>query len=123
MPCPHSAAPKAPLNPSLFPYHTPKASTTLVSCYESTPNRPTGSLGDKGATEVWRSSRVVVPKVSGASNVVHQIDTSSALQYGTARGYPPLGVFLRRFARDHLHPHAPYAAGPEIILTYSNTDG
>lgn len=31
--------------------------------------------------------------------------------------------FLRQFTRDHLHPNAPYAGGPEIIMSCGNTDG
>ncbi len=55
--------------------------------------------------------------------MLHKIDIASALQYGTAQGYPPLASFLRRFTRDHLHPNVPYASGPEIILSVGNTDG
>jgi DNA-binding transcriptional MocR family regulator len=47
----------------------------------------------------------------------------SALQYGTAQGYPPLYYFIRKFTTENLHPFVPYKAGPEIILTCGSTDG
>jgi len=54
---------------------------------------------------------------------MEKIDLTSALQYGTAQGYPPLYSFLRQFARESLHPNIPYLDGAEIILTCGNTDG
>lgn len=56
-------------------------------------------------------------------DVLKKIDLKSALQYGTAQGYPPLYQFLTEFTTQHLHPHIPYAGGAEIILTVGNTDG
>ncbi|OJJ48962.1 hypothetical protein ASPZODRAFT_59839 [Penicilliopsis zonata CBS 506.65] len=69
------------------------------------------------------STRVTVPKESDTVNVKEKIDLSTALQYGTAEGYPPLYTFLRRFVREHLHPNVPYADGPEITLSCGSTDG
>jgi DNA-binding transcriptional MocR family regulator len=69
------------------------------------------------------STRVIVPKESPESNLLTKIDLKTALQYGTAQGYPPLYSFLRQFAREHLHPNVPYAEGPEIILSCGATDG
>ena len=66
---------------------------------------------------------MVVPKTSSAPDVLRKIDLKSALQYGTAQGYPPLYSFLRQFTRENLHPNCPYAGGPEIILTCGSTDG
>lgn len=51
------------------------------------------------------------------------IDLKSALQYGTAQGYPSLYYFIRQFTRNHLHPSIPYKDGPEVILTCGSTDG
>lgn len=64
-----------------------------------------------------------MPKASGTTDVLRKIDLTSALQYGTAQGYPPLYSFLRQFTRENLHPNVPYAGGPEIILTVGATDG
>lgn len=64
-----------------------------------------------------------MPKASGTKDVLRKIDLTSALQYGTAQGYPPLYSFLRQFTRENLHPNVPYAGGPEIILTVGATDG
>ena len=65
----------------------------------------------------------MVPKSVDSDNVLRKIDLESALQYGTAQGYPPLYSFLRQFTRENLHPNVPYAGGPEIILTCGATDG
>ena len=67
--------------------------------------------------------QVVVPKVSDETEILRKIDLKSALQYGTAQGYPPLYAFLRQFTREHLHPNVPYKDGPEIVLTCGSTDG
>lgn len=67
--------------------------------------------------------RVVVPKESKTADPRLRIDLTTALQYGTAEGYPALRSFLRQFSRDHLHPNVPYAGGPEVVLTCGNTDG
>ena len=69
------------------------------------------------------SSKVVVPKDSDEDDVLRKIDIKSALQYGTAQGYPPLYTFLRQFSIENLHPNIPYKDGPEIVLTCGNTDG
>jgi DNA-binding transcriptional MocR family regulator len=47
----------------------------------------------------------------------------SALQYGTAQGYPPLYDFIKRFATQHMHPNIPYAGNADVILTCGSTDG
>ena len=69
------------------------------------------------------TSQVVVPKASSEGDILRKIDLKSALQYGTAEGYPPLYAFLRQFTIENQHPNIPYKDGPEIILTCGNTDG
>lgn len=64
-----------------------------------------------------------MPHLSNIVDPLRQIDLTTALQYGTAQGYPPLYSFLRQFAREILHPNIPYAGGAEIILTNGATDG
>lgn len=66
---------------------------------------------------------MVVPKESEIDDRLREIDLKTALQYGTAQGYPPLYAFLRHFTREKLHPNVPYKGGPEIVLTCGNTDG
>jgi DNA-binding transcriptional MocR family regulator len=67
---------------------------------------------------------MTIPKfASAALDPAERIDLSTALQYGTAEGYPPLRSFLRQFTRSNLHPNVPYLDGPEIILTCGSTDG
>ncbi|KAJ5947635.1 hypothetical protein N7466_000650 [Penicillium verhagenii] len=96
---------------SYFPYDTLEANIAR-------PNRlQPESSGDS------KSERLVVPKQSQATDLQHRIDLNTALQYGTAEGYPPLLSFLRQFTRDHLHPNVPYAEGPDVVLSCGNTDG
>ncbi|KZF20148.1 PLP-dependent transferase [Xylona heveae TC161] len=66
---------------------------------------------------------MLVPKESEASDLLRKIDVNTALQYGTAQGYPALYSWLRHFTREHLHPSIPYTGGPDIILTCGSTDG
>jgi DNA-binding transcriptional MocR family regulator len=66
---------------------------------------------------------MTVPHTSAIANPLQKIDLSTALQYGTAQGYPPLYSFLRQFARENLHPNVPYLDGPDVILSCGNTDG
>jgi DNA-binding transcriptional MocR family regulator len=69
------------------------------------------------------SAHLTVPHLSTLTNPLQKIDLTTALQYGTAQGYPPLYSFLRQFTRENLHPNIPYAGGAEIILTCGSTDG
>ena len=68
------------------------------------------------------ASRVLVPHDSTAVNPLRKIDLNSALQYGTAQGYPPLYTFIRQFTRQNLYPNFQYQDGPEVILTCGSTD-
>lgn len=64
-----------------------------------------------------------MPHDSHLANPLERIDLSTALQYGTAEGYPPLASFIRTFALSYLNPNIPYKGGADIILTCGNTDG
>lgn len=105
---------------SYFPYDTLEATVALPNRLKPTPNVPV----DPPAVDTSpASSRVTVPKKSETTNVLKEIDLLTALQYGTAEGYPPLLSFVRQFVREHLHPNVPYAGGPEVILSCGATDG
>jgi DNA-binding transcriptional MocR family regulator len=65
----------------------------------------------------------VVPKVEDSPDPLRKIDLKSALQYGTAQGYPPLYAWIKEFSINHLHPNIPYKDGPEVVLTCGSTDG
>lgn len=65
-----------------------------------------------------------MPKaLSPSTDPTEKIDLATALQYGTAQGYPPLLSFLKQFSTRHLHPNVPYAGGADIVLTVGSTDG
>lgn len=66
---------------------------------------------------------MLVPHDSAEPNVLRKIDLTTALQYGTAQGYPALYGFIRYMTQEHLHPNTPYKGGPEVILTCGSTDG
>lgn len=61
--------------------------------------------------------------MSADTDVLKKIDLATALQYGTADGYPPLLSFITQFAREGLHPNVPYEGGPGVCLTVGSTDG
>lgn len=54
---------------------------------------------------------------------MRKVDVSTALQYGTAEGYPSLRHWVRYITRHVIHGHIPYKKGPEVIMTCGNTDG
>ena len=116
-----------------FPFDTFEAKVALPNRWKPTPNEPVHPPADLVAADVDSSSsrhkhpvaqsKLLVPHNSHAKNPLNRIDLDTALQYGTAQGYPPLYNFLRQLTRDHMHPNVPYKDGPEIILTCGNTDG
>lgn len=122
-------------NASYFPFDTLEASTALPQRFKPTPEDEesyglTGlNVNGNGTSSTTLkdksppSSRLLIPKSSPTSDALRRIDLTTALQYGTAAGYPPLASFLRTFTRDLLHPSCPYAGGPEIILSCGATDG
>ncbi|CAK7235339.1 hypothetical protein SBRCBS47491_009259 [Sporothrix bragantina] len=68
--------------------------------------------------------RIVVPKSApDGFRPDQKIDLATALQYGSAEGYPPLLAWIRNFTREYLHPNVPYDGGPEVLLTVGSTDG
>ncbi|MCJ1381994.1 hypothetical protein MMC17_005106 [Xylographa soralifera] len=110
-----------------FPFDTLEATVALPNRFAPTPNKPVDpppSLEiQNDSSKQPAATRVIVPGTVESSDVLRKIDLKSALQYGTAQGYPPLYTFLRQFTRENLHPNVPYAGGPEIILTCGSTDG
>jgi len=69
------------------------------------------------------SAHITVPHTSAITNPLQRIDLTTALQYGTAQGLPPLYSFVKQFTRENLHPNVPYLNGLDIILTNGSTDG
>jgi len=114
-------------NNNYFPFDTLEAAAALPQRFTPTPNKPvdppTELLSKTKLSDGFSSSHVVVPKLSNNLNPLRKIDLKTALQYGTAQGYPPLYSYLRQFTIENMHPNVPYAGGPEIILTCGATDG
>ncbi|KAI9683221.1 MAG: hypothetical protein M1822_006086 [Bathelium mastoideum] len=121
-------------NAYYFPFDTLEAKSALPNRWKPTPNKPVDppyeqlastSLASDSTTEKPEptSSNVVVPHFSSEVDPLRKIDLDTALQYGTAQGYPPMYYFVRQFTRNHMHPNHRYQGGPEIILTCGSTDG
>ena len=124
-----------------FPFDTLEAKVAKPARWEPTSNEPVDpppldddafsglSIHQSNATKKLSSplnqpqDSISVPHTSAQKNPLKKIDLASALQYGTAQGYPPLYYFLREFTQNYLHPNCPYKGGPEITLTVGNTDG
>lgn len=116
-------------NSNYFPYETLEAAVALPDRYKPTPNDPVDPPAQSSRSlklseeQGPKTSRVLVPHDSPEQNILRKIDLATALQYGTAQGYPPLYSFIRQFTRNHLHPNIPYKDGAEVILTCGSTDG
>lgn len=119
-------------NAQFFPYDTLEAQIAQPERWKPTPNDPNALSTALASTTLDKKKKepdtaasihLTVPHTSSSANPLQKIDLTTALQYGTAQGYPPLYSFLRQFTRENLHPNVPYAGGPEIILTVGSTDG
>jgi len=115
-------------NPHYFPFDTLEARSALPNRFKPTPIRPVDppSAASKHKDAYLNDptpARVLVPHESKEPNLLHRIDLNTALQYGTAQGYPPLYGFIREFALTRMHPNIPYKDGAEVILTSGSTDG
>lgn len=116
-------------NQYYFPFDTLEAKTALPNRWKPTPNNPVDPPPKDDKAKSTKShasppeSNVIVPHNSDVVNPLKKIDLASALQYGTAQGYPPLYYFIRQITRDNLHPNVPYRDGAEVILTCGSTDG
>ncbi|CZR56733.1 probable aromatic amino acid aminotransferase 1 [Phialocephala subalpina] len=120
-------------NAALFPFDTLEAQIAQPERWTPTPNLPNDPSKDLASQleqtkfnknrDVAASIHMTVPHTSAVSDLMQKIDLTTALQYGTAQGYPPLYSYLRQFTREVLHPNIPYKGGADIILTVGNTDG
>lgn len=112
-------------NVQFFPFDTLEAQIAKPERWTPTPNEPDADSHALAAkiSDPTASSHITVPKTTSQVDPLKKIDLSTALQYGTAEGYPPLASFIRQFTREHLHPNVPYLNGPETILTVGSTDG
>ncbi|KKY15899.1 putative aromatic amino acid aminotransferase [Phaeomoniella chlamydospora] len=110
-----------------FPYDTLEAMTALPERFKPTPNDPrdppTDGLNKLSVSDKPSTNRILVPHDSTDKNTLRKIDITTALQYGTAQGYPALYTWLRQFTNEVYHPNIPYEGGAEIILDCGNTDG
>lgn len=130
-------------NLQFFPFDTLEAQTAKPERWTPSPNEPGSAGADADAALAAKlaaaaslrssngnnpdnqaASHITVPKaLSPATDVTRKIDLATALQYGTAQGYPPLLSFIKQFATQHLHPNVPYKGGADVCLTVGSTDG
>lgn len=69
------------------------------------------------------SLRVRIPRHAEEGNPAHNIDLSTALQYGSARGYPPLYAWLQKLVNSTYHPNIPYEGGADVTIDCGSSDG
>lgn len=113
-------------NVKFFPYDTLEAQIAQPDRWTPTPNDPMGAAAattKPSSDPSTAAAHITVSKVTAERDPMKKIDLATALQYGTAEGYPPLRSFIRQFTRENLHPVVPYLHGPEVILTCGSTDG
>ncbi|KUI52754.1 hypothetical protein VP1G_00247 [Cytospora mali] len=123
-------------NLRFFPFDTLEAQTAKPERWTPSPNKPTAAddlaaataslsvNATSGKSDPMAASHITVPKaMSSNTDVVKKVDLATALQYGTAEGYPPLLSFITQFVREGLHPNVPYEGGPGVCLTVGSTDG
>lgn len=118
-------------NNDYFPYDTLEAKVARPERWQPTPNKPVDPPSEEQLAKLTLEhhplhqpqDHVEVPHTSKQKNPVKKIDLDTALQYGTAQGYPPLYYFIRQLTQKHMQPNCPYKGGPEVILTCGNTDG
>jgi DNA-binding transcriptional MocR family regulator len=113
-------------NASYFPFETLEGAVPLPDRFKPTPNDPnvTELTQEQGRAKVTApSSHVIVPHDAASKVPTKKIDLASALQYGTAQGYPPLYNWIKEFTTKHLSPNVPYHEGADIVLTVGSTDG
>jgi DNA-binding transcriptional MocR family regulator len=75
--------------------------------------------------ETLESSRhhIRIPKSSPNPNSTSEVSLDTALQYGSAQGYPPLYMKLKRLVNCVYHPNIPYEGGAEIMINGGSADG
>jgi DNA-binding transcriptional MocR family regulator len=108
-------------NNKYFPYDTLESRVALPERWTPSEKQSAPSRKSKPATQP--DSHLLVPHTELTADPTRKIDLDTALQYGTAQGYPPLHTFVKEFATKHLHPTIPYKDGADVILTCGNTDG
>ncbi|TKA71410.1 hypothetical protein B0A55_07708 [Friedmanniomyces simplex] len=129
-----------------FPFDTLEAKVARPERWQPTPNKPVDPppkddneaasarqqqlsklsklhIGALSSPLNQPQDAITVPHTSQQKNPIKKVDLATALQYGTAQGYPPLYYFIRQFTQQYMHPNCPYKGGPEVILTNGNTDG
>ncbi|OAA67038.1 aromatic amino acid aminotransferase [Niveomyces insectorum RCEF 264] len=120
---PSSAVPaSAPAPSSAFPsFFFSSSSSSSAAAAAAAAAATSDSPADRLAP-----AHLMVPKATPAGEPATpetKIDLATALQYGSADGYPPLLSWVRQFTRDHLHPNHVYRGGPDVVLTVGSTDG
>ncbi|KAJ8602922.1 hypothetical protein MRB53_042306 [Persea americana] len=109
-----------------FPYDTLEAKIARPDRWRPTPNQPIDppdKVAELSSPLNQPQDHILVPHSSDQKNPIKKIDLVTALQYGTAQGYPPLYYFIRQLTQNYMHLNCPYKDGPEVILTCGNTDG
>lgn len=79
--------------------------------------------GGDSAPEDPQTHQIYIPRQSEDSKSVHRIDLETALQYGSAQGYPPLHAWIRKLTNSIYHPNIPYEGGADVMINGGSSDG
>ncbi|CZR65785.1 related to aromatic amino acid aminotransferase 1 [Phialocephala subalpina] len=66
---------------------------------------------------------VQILRSSQSKASTRKINLDTALQYGSAQGYPPLYVWLKKLVNTVYHPNIPYQGGADIMINGGSGDG
>jgi len=64
-----------------------------------------------------------IPRLSPRASSIRKVDLNTALQYGSAQGYPPLHAWLLKLTNLVYHPNIPYEGGADIMINGGSADG
>ncbi|UQC76709.1 aromatic amino acid aminotransferase [Colletotrichum lupini] len=101
-------------SPSYFPFNN-------VDLSLSNPD----SLGPSKYSEAagGQTPQLRIPRRGDELGSVRNVDLTTALQYGSASGFPPLYAWLRKLTTTIYHPNIPYDGGADIIVNGGSADG
>ncbi|KAJ5419290.1 uncharacterized protein N7487_002840 [Penicillium crustosum] len=69
------------------------------------------------------TNKLHIPRTVQGSNSVRRVDLDTALQYGSAQGYPPLYAWLRKLVNTVYHPNIPYEGQADVMINGGAADG
>ncbi|KAH8893574.1 aromatic amino acid aminotransferase [Thozetella sp. PMI_491] len=104
--------------PGNFPFDTMELLTVAPGSLRGPdPGNSRPEVGNMAA------SNLRIPRTAAGPNSIRRIDLDTALQYGSAQGYPPLHAWLKKLANSVYHPNIPYDGGADVLINGGSADG